>query len=484
MPANPTIRFRDFRRPAPPRASAKIAPTLARTPSQSSILAGETPAGAFQATDAWEAEERNPIRRAGLNLALAFIFLRFTGLHQILTANLGFNTYILYVIGAPAIACLLLSGGLARTMRTRQAKYWAGFAGWLILAIPFSDWPRGSFSLVLSFMRTNFIVLFLIAGLVMTCRECWRLANVLGLAAVTVVFMGYFFRGAAPVGDDRLELSDVTMGNSNDYAALMMLLLPFLILVVVTPKRSIVLRLAALGGLVYGLYLTLQTGSRGAEVALIATVIFALARVSPLQRVWIGASVIVGGFLLFAVLPGDITQRLANLSWNQEEAYTNEAAGSAESRVYLLKKSLLFTAQHPLFGVGPGEFSDHEGFAAKAAGQRGNWHQTHNTYTQASSEAGIPAAIFLILALGSSYGLLNRTLRRVRSKPHSPENQKIAATVFCALISVVAFCSSIFFLSLAYQFFLPALTGLAIVLSRAAQREWDGQSASPHLAVA
>jgi hypothetical protein len=48
----------------------------------------------------------------------------------------------------------------------------------------------------------------------------------------------------------------------------------------------------------------------------------------------------------------------------------------------------------------------------------------------------------------------------------------IAASAFCALIAVVAFCSSSFFLSLGYRFYFPALTGIAIVLSRAAQREW------------
>jgi hypothetical protein len=36
----------------------------------------------------------------------------------------------------------------------------------------------------------------------------------------------------------------------------------------------------------------------------------------------------------------------------------------------------------------------------------------------------------------------------------------------------VAFCSSAFFLSFGYKFYFPALTGIAIVLSRAAQREW------------
>jgi hypothetical protein len=52
----------------------------------------------------------------------------------------------------------------------------------------------------------------------------------------------------------------------------------------------------------------------------------------------------------------------------------------------------------------------------------------------------------------------------------------IAAAAFCVLIGTVAFCASAFFLSLAYRFYFPALTAIAIVLSRAAQHEWAMES--------
>ena len=37
---------------------------------------------------------------------------------------------------------------------------------------------------------------------------------------------------------------------------------------------------------------------------------------------------------------------------------------------------------------------------------------------------------------------------------------------------MVAFCAAIFFLSLAYHFYLPAISGIAIALSAAAQTEF------------
>ncbi|MBZ5632287.1 MAG: O-antigen ligase family protein [Acidobacteriia bacterium] len=415
----------------------------------------------------------NPIRRVGLNLAMVFLFFRFTGLHEVAAAKFGFNSYVLYVFGAPAILCLLLSDGLARTVQSRQAKYWLGFVFCLVASVPFSDWRGGSLKLVVGYLRTEFVVLFLIAGLVMTWRECWRLLGMLSIASVIVILLGQFFKAETMGADDRLEIaSGLTMGNSNDYAALLALLLPFLGLVLVTPGRAIVLRIIALSGLLFGLYLILSTGSRGAEVAILVTLAVIVYKLPPLKRIGIGVAALTVGAMMLLLLPGTITQRLATLVWSQDNAVQTEATYSGESRWYLLQKSLLFTVQRPLFGVGPGEFADHEGFAAKAEGFHGNWHQTHNTYTQVSSEVGIPAAMLFIAALVSTYGLLSGTLKQARARPPSPQNTMIAAGVFCVLIGAVAFYCSAFFLSLAFKFHFPALTAIAIVLSRAAQHQW------------
>jgi O-antigen ligase len=248
-----------------------------------------------------------------------------------------------------------------------------------------------------------------------------------------------------------------------------------------TPGRAIVLRIVALGGLLYGLYAILSTGSRGAEIAIFVAFAFILYRLSPIQRIWLAVAAVAVGALLVVALPGTITQRLATLVWTRSDAAQDEAAGSGESRWYLLRKSLIFTVQRPLFGVGPGEFADHEGFAARAEGLHGNWHATHNTYTQISSEVGIPAAIFFIAALVSAYRLMSRTLRQARARPPSRENAMIAAGAFCVLIAIVAFSCSVFFLSLAYQFYFLALTGIAIALSRGAQREWSIPQPQPNV---
>lgn len=424
-------------------------------------------------TDTYAAEVNDPIRRLGLNFAMGFLFFRFTGLHEIATAKFGVNTYILYVLGLPAILGMLLSGGLARTIRSRAAKYWAGFAFFLILSVPLSDWVSGSLTLVLGYLRNEISVLFLIAGLVITWRECWRLLGMISISSIVVLLLGQFFREETMGGPaERLTVATgLTMGNANDYAAVLTLLLPFLGLVLITPGRAFVLRCVALCGLLFGLYMILSTGSRGGLIACLAALIMMLLRLPPLKKMGLAVAAVVIGVTMWRILPDTITNRLATLV--SDDAGGTDAIASGESRQYLLQKSLLFTVQHPLLGVGPGQFINHEGLGAKAQGYKGAWHETHNAYTQISSEVGIPAVLLFIGALLSTFHLLSGTLKQARARPPSRQNAMIAAGAFCALIAVVAFCSSSFFLSLGYRFYFPALTGIAIVLNRAAQREWD-----------
>jgi O-antigen ligase len=332
---------------------------------------------------------------------------------------------------------------------------------------------------VQTYLRTDFVVLFLIAGLVMTWRECWRLLGMISIACTVTLLLGFLFKDETMGADDRLSIaSGLTMGNANDYAAILILLLPFLALVLITPRRAVVLRILAVCGLVSGIYLVLSTGSRGAEIGMLVAVAMAIYRLPALKKLWITLAALMVVAVMWQILPRNITQRLVT-TLSTDDPTVREAAGSAEARQYVLQQSLLFTIQHPLFGVGPGQFADHEGFGARAAGQQGNWHGTHNSYTQVSSEVGIPAALFFLAALFSTYRLLSGALKKLRARPPSRQNATMMAGVLCVLIGTVAFYTSAFFLTLAYFFYFPALTAIAIVLSRAVEREPINQS-SPY----
>src|SRR5438309_7502194 len=160
----------------------------------------------------------------GFYAALGFMFFRFSEAHQLLTVTLGFNTYVLYIFGLPAMAAVIMSGGLRRAFSFRCAWYWLGYLVWLVLCIPFSFWPGGSFGTVFPYVRYEWLTFFLIAGLVMTWKECWLLINMLAAAGFVAVASGKLF--ATKVANSRVELLVGTYANANDFAALVILMCP------------------------------------------------------------------------------------------------------------------------------------------------------------------------------------------------------------------------------------------------------------------
>jgi O-antigen ligase len=453
--------------------SAVIAPPV--------LSAVNTPIALSARQRAWIGDENNLVRKVGFVLTLAIVFIRFTGVHEWMTAFIG-NTYILYLLVPPALLAFLASGGWRRMMEWRPAWYWLGFLGWLMLAIPLSSWKAGSLSLVFGYLRTELVMLFLIAGLSMTWSEVRRLAQVLAFSAFFNV-VSVRFRWS-DLFNDRLGLSTSAMGNPNDLAAQLVLMLPFLLIALLSPKVNTVFRIAAMGGLAYGSYLVLLTGSRGAMVALIVAVAYCWMR-APVQWKVVAVAILPVALIgLGVALPGKTVRRLMTMSTksNSTDAVENEAAGSAGARTYVLEQSFWFSMTHPLLGVGPGEFTEAEAGVAKKEGRRGNWHETHNAYTQVSSEAGIPALIFFVAALVSTFLVLKRTRLRARAQAPTKQNRMISIAVFCMTVSLIGFSVAIFFLSLAYRFYLPALTGVAIALARAAEHEWSLTLVKPPLA--
>jgi O-antigen ligase len=161
-----------------------------------------------------------------------------------------------------------------------------------------------------------------------------------------------------------------------------------------------------------------------------------------------------------------------------------EADESAESRGYLFKTSVKYTLQHPLFGIGPDQFSNYEGNEKVSNGEVGNWHATHCAWTQVSSECGIPALLFFILGIGSALLLVNKTWRQARKENYT----EIANACFCYLLAMVGFLVAITFLANAYRFYLPAMIGLAISIRVAALQQMSArpepiQSFSPRFPV-
>ena len=155
---------------------------------------------------------------------------------------------------------------------------------------------------------------------------------------------------------------------------------------------------------------------------------------------------------------------------------SEEAMESSEMRRYLLKQSLIYTFEHPIFGVGLAQFSDYEGGHGTAFAGHGSWHATHNSFTQVSSECGLPALALYLAAIVSTFLMANRVYRQACQRKNC-EDIRIAS--FCITLSMVVYCTGILFVNFAYFIYLPLLTSLVIAVHRAAEVEFANRPIDP-----
>jgi O-antigen ligase len=423
--------------------------------------------------------EANPVRSLALWAVVGLIFVRYSLVHEVLMSVLGVNTYLLYILGVPALIGTFADQGLARVMSTRIGIFWVCFTVWMFISLPFSIWPGGSFQAAIDFLRTNLPMLFVMGGLALRWVECRRMIYAIGIGGLWIIVAGNFLQ--TNIGGERVGLEYGIISNPNDFAAHLILVMPLVFYLVIYPPRFLgpLFRLAAIGALALGLYLTLATASRGAVLAMGVGSLFALWYARPAVRfgILLAAPVVFVGLL--AVLPKGVIDRLSSLSSSadQGEAEVREALGSSNIRQYLLEQSVKLSFTHPLFGVGIGQFGDYMG---RTEGNLGGpvkfaaWRSTHNSFTQISSEMGLIGLFFYLTALILTYRNLLRAWKKVRKRPdlaRYPDLRQIPLACYCLLLSYVGFCAAIFFLNFGYFFYLPAISGLVIALTTAIDRE-------------
>jgi O-antigen ligase len=247
--------------------------------------------------------------------------------------------------------------------------------------------------------------------------------------------------------------------------------MPIWLYILLRPRTTVVVRLAAIVMVLASTYLILRTASRGGMIALVIGCIVFFVQATSRQRLVAALLIPLCAVGAIALLPRQTLNRLTSFS-STEATDNDEAVQSRNTREYLVRRSLEFTREHPVFGVGVGQFSSYEGHVSTQSGQRGSWHVTHNTYTQVSSECGIPALLFFLGAIFVTFRTLHRTKRRALAAGH----QDIATAAKCLIMGFASFCTAVIFLSLAYTLYFPLMTGIALAMQFAADRELKARS--------
>jgi len=105
--------------------------------------------------------------------------------------------------------------------------------------------------------------------------------------------------------------------------------------------------------------------------------------------------------------------------------------------------------------LGIGNFAAYHGNKGESTG----WYGTHNTFTQISSEAGLPALLLIFLVIGT----VIRHMKRVSDElADDSANVELRLLARATLVSIVAFVFSGFFAHIAYDYLLYYVLGIGI----------------------
>ncbi|HUY14159.1 MAG TPA: O-antigen ligase family protein [Terriglobia bacterium] len=351
------------------------------------------------------------------------------------------------VAGLFALIAFILSIGSAKSGLPKEVFYLGALTVQMGLASIFSTlWKGGAIQVTEDFAKVV-LIMAVMSMCVVTLDRLRRLIYLqtvsAGLIAAISIVKGHQMGG-------RLEgVLNGIYSNPNDLALAMALTFPFCFAFMIRAKNPVRKVFWVLIMLVM-VYCVLMTASRGGLIGLL-----------------IGAGVCIWGFgvkqrrvlLVFFVFVATIImlplagklalQRLGGtFDPNQNVA---ESYDSAQARKELLQKSLTVSVQHPLFGVGPGDFQIISG-----------WHETHDVYTELSAEAGIPALIIFLM-------IFYRAFRNVWDARQSIADRSELATFATAVKSALAvFAVSSLFYPVAYHFFVYFLFAFATALYRIA----------------
>lgn len=357
------------------------------------------------------------------------------------------------------------SNGIFAAFATPTGKLMGLYTIWFVLCIPFSQWKGESFEILTTELSRSFLIFLTVASAVNTFQRVKGMIAVIGVSVIVTMIIAL---SANQRIEGRLTMSAGQYANPNDLAQIMLVGMCFLPMVGVWLKKRSFTWLSAMMMIPF-LYTVLLTGSRSGLVAALALGVIVTMFASAGKR------------LLLLVLFPILTLAALSFSPNAQERFSTIfnkdaptsrdqelAASSSTARWLALKQSFQLTLENPLFGVGPGVFQAATARMDKAVGQRALWVETHNSYTQVSSETGIPGALFFC---GAIFVSLRDLLRIRKQTKNNPRRKQLHDTSFYLLLGFSAFAITSLFSSVAYGFIFWMLFGVCSAAISTLQRE-------------
>ena len=407
----------------------------------------------------------SPIRNIGLWCLYVFLFLAFS---RVFDQRLSF-LHLPLILSLIGLACGILSARIHRAIATRVGLLFTAFTLWLIVGIPFAFWRAQAFWTLQEWFK-SYMLFMLIVSLIGRSAEC--------RIAMTTVAVGAAAAGAevlfahATIAN-RLTMAGGAWDNPNDLAQALLLALPFWGLGCVS--GGVIRRVLSAMILLGFLWIILQTGSRGGMIALLGCTLLMFLRVSFQTKLKLAAACMIAMVWFTATIPRQLRNRYVSVLSGKPVLTTPEdvqeeetSLASARERRILLMQSLKATITHPIFGVGAGNFQAFAAANYHEEGRRALWRESHNSYTQVSSEIGLPGLGIFLAILFFCFRSMNAISKKCRKHRELHDLLKMAEALRFSLLS---YAITSLFSSTAYKILFPCIAALCMVFIESANNE-------------
>jgi probable O-glycosylation ligase (exosortase A-associated) len=242
------------------------------------------------------------------------------------------------------------------------------------------------------------------------------------------------------------------LGDENEVALLMNVMLPFVFCLFVYEKRRnakivyLAISLLCVASIVI-------TRSRGGLVGLIAV----------MAVVWLLSPRKVLALVLVAILAVGVYATADQKYWDRMATIQNTDEGTAKGRLDSWDAGWRMFKDHPL-GVGPGNFPIHFPEYQLRSEHRNMWGRAaHSLWFTLLPELGVPGAVLYVLLARANF----RDLRRLMTLPQDNDRHELARALAVAfLASIVGFFASGTFISVLYFPHFWYLTAMIVATRR------------------
>ena len=368
--------------------------------------------------------------------------------------------YIPFVRGEPVMQVFLIVSFIVwvalpnKRFEAPQYKLLPLFLLTMSASIFVNGWAGGALVPITEY-GPSVILFFLLSTSVETVAQHARAIRVLaGLSTFLAVHgIEQYWTGIGWSGAELSQGTRITylgiFNDPNDLALAFVLALPMLVYALSETKFIAIKAfwLASTLAVAYGIFLT---NSRGGMLGLIALFLIYVWRRLGIVKATLAAELGIAGLTM-------LPTRLNELDAKEE---------SAAERIESWYQGMQMLLQHPIFGVGKGNYSDHHYLTA------------HNSFVLVFAELGMVGYFLWLSFLGLSLYMVYR-IARVPTEPTPPapkddkngwvRYQKISRTY---LLSMIGFIICAFFLSRSYVILLIILCALCVAVYQSVRRKW------------